>query len=240
MAGWRRDSNSGAAVYDTHPLNDQEILERNEELTWLKNKMGKRWSLINGQIAQSGDPTMLEGTYGGLNAYPLAQDGTAVTGGTTNVAWWSAPIYTPFPQNSVLAPEAYRIAAQGRITSSAVSQTITPNAHIGAAIGTGLAAGASTSLGAATAVTNMLWFLLGDITIRAAGTAGVAIGQFVLKIGNAAGATTNMIHSMFGGTATQTAIDFITVASQGLQLGATPSAAGVSVTPTQVHWMSWN
>lgn len=236
--GWRVDSSCGASIWDTETLTPADVACRDEEISWLKNHERRNWKLVNGRIAGSGDPTGLEGTYGGLNAYPPAQDLTAVTGGTANVAWWSAALYSPLPGNSVLSPEAYRIAASGRVTSSAVSQTITPNANIGTAIGTGLGAGASLSLGSATAVTNMLWFLLGDLTIRAAGTAGVAIGSFVLKVTNAAGASTSIIQEIFGGAATQTAIDF-TVA-QGLSLGATPSAAGVSVTPTQVHWMSWN
>lgn len=196
------------------------------------------WKKIHNDMALAGNPTALEGTYGGLNAYPPAQDLAAVTGGTVNVVWWSPTLYTPIPANSVLAPEAFRIAVSGRITSSAVSQTLTPSANIGTAVGTGLSAGASISLGSATAVTNMLWFLIGDITIRAPGTGGIAIGSFLIKITNAAGASTNIIQELYGGAATQTAID-LTVA-QGLALGGTPSAAGVSITPTQVHWMSWN
>jgi hypothetical protein len=235
---WRMDSTVGAHVWDTEPMTRDELAQRDEEIVWLKNHERRNWKLINGRIAGSGDPTMLEGTYGGLVAYPPAQDLTAVTGGTANVAWWTPALYTPLPANSVLSPEAYRIAATGRVTSSATTQTITPNANIGTAIGTGLGAGAAMSLGSATAVTNMLWFMLGDVTIRAAGSAGVAIGSFVLKITNAAGASTSIIQEIFGGAATQTAIDF--TAAQGLALGATPSAAGVSVTPTQVHWMSWN
>jgi hypothetical protein len=252
----------GGLAYE--PFDADAVAERDEELAWTIQH-GRRWRVSNGELggpspalladleelAQferpdwkkrlrdlEGEPVALEGTYGGLNAYPPAQDLAAVTGGTANVAWWTSTLYTPIPANSVLAPEAFRIAGTGRITSSATTQTLTPNANIGTAIGTGLGAGASMSLGAAAAVTNMLWFLLGDITIRAPGTAGVAIGSFVLKITNAAGASTNIIQEIFGGAATQTAIDF--TVQQALSLGGTPSAAGVSVTPTQLHWMSWN
>jgi hypothetical protein len=205
---WRFDSTAGANIWETQPLSDDELKLRDEEIVWLKQQGRRDWKVINGRLQRSGEPTMLEGTYGGLVAYPPAQDLTAVTGGTANVAWWTPALYTPLPANSVLSPEAYRIAATGRVTSSATTQTITPNANIGTAIGTGLGAGAAMSLGSATAVTNMLWFMLGDVTIRAAGSAGVAIGSFVLKITNAAGASTSIIQEIFGGAAAQTAIDF--------------------------------
>jgi hypothetical protein len=234
---WRMDSTAGAAIYDTQPMSDTDLALRDEELRWIRRHERRDWKLINGRIANSGDPTALEGTYGGVLAYPPAQNLTAVTGGTANVAWWSAALYTPLPANSVLAPDCYRVIASGLITSSAASQTVIPNANLGTAIGTGLGAGVAAALGST--ITNAQWYLLGDVTLRTAGTAGTAIGQFVIKIGQVAGAATgaNVLQTLFGGTA-QTAIDF--TAAQGLSLGATPSAVGVSVTPTQVHWMSFN
>lgn len=219
---------------DVRTLLPHQLACRDEELAWLIRHHRARWGLVNGRIRGEGIPTALEGTYGGLNAYPPAQDLTAVTGGAANVAWWAASLYTPIPANSTMAPEAFRIAATGRVTTTA-SQTITPNANLGTAIGTGLAAGAAITIAT---ITNALWFCLGDITIRATGTAGVAIGAFKFTCGTAAGATNTTTTQLLGGTATQTAIDF--TAAQGLSFGATPSAAGVSVTPTQVHWMSWN
>ena len=233
---WRFDSTAGAHIWDTQPLTADELKLRDEEITWLKNHERRNWKLINGRIAGKGDPTMLEGTYGGLNAYPPAQNLTAVTGGTANVAWWTASLYTPLPANSVLSPEAYRVTASGLITTSAASQTITPSSNIGTAVGTGLGTGAAATLGST--ITNAQWYLLGDLTVRAAGTAGSVIARFMLKAGQVAGAATgaNVLTSLFG--ASQSSIDF--TAAQGLTLGATPSAAGVSVTPEQVHWMSWN
>jgi hypothetical protein len=137
----------------------------------------------------------------------------------------------------VLAPDCYRIVASGLITSSGAGQTIIPNANLGTAIGTGLGAGVAAALGST--ITSAQWYLLGDVTLRTAGTGGTAIAQFVIKVSQTAGAGTgaNVLNTLFGGTA-QTAIDF--TAAQGLTLGATPSATGVSVTPTQVHWMSFN
>jgi hypothetical protein len=235
----RRLLNLGEAHHlggpDVRVLLPHQLAVRDEELAWLMRKHRGAWKMISGQLAGRGVPTALEGTYGGLLAYPPAQDLAAVTGGAANVAWWSAALYTPIPANAVMAPEAFRIACTGRVTTTA-SQTITPNATIGTAIGTGLAAGAAITIAT---ITNALWFCLGDITIRTAGTAGVAIGGFKFTCGTAAGATNTTTTQLLGGTATQTGIDFVT-AAQGLSFGATPSAAGVSVTPTQVHWMSWN
>jgi hypothetical protein len=234
---WRVDSTAGARIWDTQPLSDEGILERDEEIRWLKRHERKDWKLVNGRLANSGDPIALEGTYGGVLAYPPAQNLTAVTGGTSNVAWWSAALYSPLPANSVLAPDCYRIIASGLITSSGAGQTITPNANLGTAIGTGLGAGVAAALGST--ITSAQWYLLGDVTLRTAGTGGTAIAQFAIKVSQTAGAGTgaNVLTTLFGGTA-QTAIDF--TAAQGLTLGATPSATGVSVTPTQVHWMSFN
>jgi hypothetical protein len=219
---------------DVRTLLPHQLACRDDELAWLIREHRTRWRLIGGQIHGQGIPTALEGTYMGLLAYPPAQDLTAVTGGTANVAWWTAALYSPIPANSVMTPEAFRLASTGRVTTTG-AQTITPNANIGTAIGTGLAAGAAITI---STITNALWFCLADLTMRAPGTAGVAIGGFKFTCGTAAGATNTTTTQLLGGTATQTGIDFTT--AQGLSFGATPSAAGVSVTPTQVHWMSAN
>lgn len=193
-----------------------------------------KWRMMNGQLRVEKQPTALEGIYAGLVAYPPAQSLTAITGGTSNVAWWSSSIYSPLPANSVLAPEAYRICATGTVTSTAASQTITPSLNCGTAVGTGLGTGPAITLGST--ITNALWYLMGDLTVRLPGSSGTIIGHMVLKVGTTAGASTTITHAMYGNTV-QT-VDFTT--ALGLTVGATPSASGVSVTPTQVHWMSWN
>jgi hypothetical protein len=246
------------------PFAQDEVDARDEELAW-NIKGGRRWQMTNGELVKrdqrdrlddigqlmqverpnwkridqelqrAGEPVALEGTYGGLNAYPPAQDLAAVTGVTANTALWTTSLYSPIPANSVLTPEAFRMAATGRVTTAAAS-TMTPNANIGTAAGTGLAAGPAVTLG--TTITNALWFCICDITIRAPGTAGVAIGCFKMTIGTTAGSATATTTALFGGSATQTAIDF--TAAQGMTFSSAFSVTTVSVTPTQVHWMSWN
>lgn len=232
---WRTDSTAGAHIWDSQPMSTSDLACRDEELAWLMRQQGKSWKLINGRIAQSGHPTALEGTYTGSLAYPPAQNLTAVTGGVANVAWWSAALYTPIPANSTLAPDAYRVIASGTITTAAAS-TLIPSANLGTAVGTGLSGTAATStLG--TTITGALWYWFGDVTIRTAGTAGTAIGSFVLKFGITAGNVNTISSNLCGGVA-QTAIDF--TAAQGVTLGGTPSVSTVSVTPMQVHWISLN
>jgi hypothetical protein len=135
---WRHED--GIPIWEPMTLDD--ISSRNEEITWLKNHERRNWKLINGRIARSGAPTnMPQGPYGAAIVNPPAQNLTAVTGGTANVAWWSAALYTPFAANSVIAPEAYKLWAAGLVTSSGAGQTITPSANVGTAVGTGLGAG---------------------------------------------------------------------------------------------------
>jgi hypothetical protein len=231
------DSTAGAHVWDTQPMTGDELAVRDEELAWLMRHERRNWRLINGRIAGKGDPVAAEGTYGALLAYPPAQSGTAVTGGTANVAWWSAAVYSPIPANSVLAPQAYRVIATGTVTSSATAQTLTPSANVGTAVGTGLGTGPALSLGASSAQTGMLWYLIGDLTVRTAGSAGTVYGMFEIRITNAAGASSSIIQALYGNTV-QSSIDF--TAATGVTLGATPSATGVSVTMTQIHFCDWN
>lgn len=239
--GWRtNDSAVGCRTWDTEPMARDDILCRNEELEWIKRHQRKGWKLINGRIAQSGDPVAVQGSYGGVLAYPPAQALTAVTGGTTNVAWWTPTTYSPIPANSVMAPEGYRLEASGTITTTG-AQTVIMNPAIGTAVA-GVALGASATLTGPSTITGALWKLFGDLTIRTAGTAGTAYGTFLLVMGTTAGATpatptaTNPSHWLFGYTVAT--VDW--TAAQGLLIAATPSAAGVSVTPQQVHWTSWN
>ena len=235
---WRRSSFSSPPVWESEPgsFTSDDLALRDEEILWLKRQGRKDWKLINGRIVQSREPSNVEGTYGGLLAYPPAQNLGAVTGGVANVAWWSAATYTPIAPNSIMAPEAYRIAATGTITSTGAGQTIIPSVNWGTAVGTGLGTGPSVALGST--IAGALWYLLGDITIRTGGTAATIYGLFQLLVGTTAGAASTGVITALYGNAVQT-IDVVSAAT-GLTVGATPSAAGVSITPTQIHWMSWN
>lgn len=250
--GWRRDSSSGLSIPDTEPMSRSDLLCRDEELDWLMAHQRRDWKLINGRIARSGDPVALQGTYTGVGAYPPAAALTAVTGAATILSWWTTSIYTPIPANGVLFPSGWRVQANGVITSSAVSQTITMTpaigtGTIGAAPNAGsvsLGATGALSLGSATAITNMLWDLEGNITLRTGSTAGTAYGMFKMCITNVAGAnatSANVLGPIIFGNTAATAIDFTgaTANIPGLNIAGTASAAGVTATTNQILWSSW-
>jgi hypothetical protein len=198
---WRHEN--GIPIWEPMSLDD--ISNRNEEITWLKNHERRNWKLVNGRIARSGDPVnMPQGPYGAAIVNPPAQSLAAVTGGTANVAWWSSALYTPLAANSVIAPEAYKLWAAGLVTSSGAGQTITPSANVGTAVGTALGAGVALAL--ASTITGAHWIMQGICTVRAGGTAGIMQGRFWLAFSPTAGAGTNLIHGLWG--ANQTAIDF--------------------------------
>lgn len=242
-------------VGSEEPMLPHHLAIRDEELAWLmKNNRRHGWGVMDGKLTEkaggrqswarlmrslhaSGVPVaMPEGTYGGLLAYPPAQNLAAVTGGTINVAWWNPAVYSPIPANAVLAPQAYRVAATGLVTSSGAGQTLTMNPAIGTAVA-GQALGASTALALGSTITNAFWYMMGDITIRTSGSSGTAYGMFKYVFGTTAGATVTVSTALFGNTVATA--DFQSTA-QGILIAATPSAAGVSVTPTQVHLMDWN
>jgi hypothetical protein len=185
------------------------------------------------------EPTALVGGLAGIETgadVPLA-DLTAVTGGTVNVAWWDSRQYTPIPPLAKKGVQ-YEMDAEGTVTSSAGSQTLTLNPHIGPSntVGTNLTAATAQTLG--TTITNAIWRLWAQITVRSigAGTLATAVGAFRFEytiLANGGAPTTTMWRSS-GGAAT-----FDSTVLNGLVIGATPSAAGVSVTPRQIKWGSW-
>jgi hypothetical protein len=235
---WRIDSTAGAHVWDTQPMSDADLACRDEELKWLMVHEARRWKVVNGRIAQKGDPVMNRGNFSGPSAYANAQALAAVTGGAANVRWWDPAIYSPIPVNSVQAPTAFRLWASGLVTSSAAGQTLTMNPAIGTAVA-GQALGASAALALGSTITGAFWRLEYGLLIRTPGTSGTAVGSGEITWGTTAGATpgtptaTNPSNALFGAGNTVATADFQTTA-QGLLIAATPSAAGVSVTPNVV------
>lgn len=250
---WRLDSTAGAAIWDTEVPSSQDLLCRDEELSWLMNHGRKHWQLINGRIADKGDPTALEGTYGGLQAYPpvAAQTGASMTTGTATpgVCLWSDAVYSPILANAVMAPSAYKLYASGTIQTSVTGGTLT----LLPSIGTGLVNAAPTTnqplgvSGAATLATSALtslWRLEGDLTIRSVGAAGTAWFMGVLHYGNIAAPVTSAatIDLILGGTLAT--VDFTGVTANypgGLQTSGWNAGSGtLTVVTNSVHFISWN
>jgi hypothetical protein len=216
---------------------------RDEELAWLMRHERMRWKVINGQLASRGEPVASSGQFAGPGAFSNAQALSAVTGGTSNVAWWSPSVYTPIPANSVKAPAAYRLVAWGIITSSGAGQTIQVNPAVGTAVAGQSLGTSAAALALGSTITAAYWRLEYDMVMRTTGTSGTAVGGGLFMLGTSAGATpqpptaTNPSTYLIGAGNTTATADFQATA-QGLLIAATPSAAGVSVTPTMVIWQS--
>ena len=244
---WRMDSTVGAAIWDTEPMSGTDLLCRDEELEWLTRNGKKQWELINGRIARSGHPTAALGSYGGLMAYPpnAAQTSTAVTTSSPGTTLWTVATFSPILANAVMAPSAYRIAANGTIQTSTTSQTCNWMPSIGtgavdAAPTTYQTLGVSGATAIATTALTSTWDFEGDLTIRSVGTSGSAWFMGNMVIGLTATPITSSTVAMMGGTAAT--VDFTGGTSNypgGFQLAAW-AASTVTFVVQSVHFTSWN
>lgn len=200
------------------------------------------WKMIDGRIAESGDPTALESLFGGLMAVPLASAGTASAFAVaTETALWTPATYTPIPANSLMVPETFRLAATLNWTSTATaSPTLILTPRLGTTVG-GATLGASRAIPLTASITGAVGYIIGDITIRTIGdgaTGGSALGLFHFASTNVAGGGATTIDELYG----HTVGTFDSKAAQALCMGATtnPAGATTSFTMQQIHWMSWN
>lgn len=232
------------------PVADRRILLDIDEL---KAFHRLQWAARERRIQEQGLPTaMAEGSYGALLAYPNAQTVTTTSlSGTVNL--WSNLVYTPIPQNSVLAPQAYRVAVIAKITTAATPANIGINPLInavgtwatgGQAVSGGSTLGATPNVALTASITNAFYTVVGDLTIRAAGTSSsiVAMLHYVSTQGTTAGlagpAAAGTGHNiMFGGTTVT--IDTQT-AAQSFQLGAVHTVTTITHNIEQIHMMDWN
>ena len=231
-------------VADTRVLQDIEDLKLLHRMTWARRQR---------EIILAGLPMgMPEGTYGGLLAYPPAQTITTTSiSGTANL--WSNLVYTPIPQNSVLAPQAYRIAVSAKITTSTSPANAGWNPLInsagtwttgGTAVSGGNTMGATGNVALTASITNAFYYMVGDITIRSAGTTSSIVGMFHIASTQATsaglagpavvGAGFNLL---FGGT---TVTPDVQTTAQSFQLGAIHTVTTITHNVEQIHWMDWN
>jgi hypothetical protein len=196
----------------------------------------RTWKQINEALAGAGDPTALLGMIAGCEREPPDAALAAVTGGTVNVALWSAMTYTPIDP-VVKKPKHFDLFAEGTVTSTGAGQTliINPNISNTGAVGTGLTASAAQTLGST--ITGAVWQLEARITVRTVGTGTTATAQGAFKFGYSLLANGGPpTWTIWRSTANAT---FDSTVTNGLVIGVTPSAAGVSVTPQQIRWASW-
>ena len=241
---WQRDSSGGLVVADWTP---DKLLARNEELAWLMAHERGKWGLINGQIAKKGDPTMMaEGTYGALAAYPPPAALTSLTMAASEALLIPSamlPIYTPFPINGILAPQAYRIAIAGRYTTSTSPGTVIVTNRIGNTTGSA-SLGASAAATVTASLTNAFWTMIGDITIRTIGLPGTnstANGIFTFALNTAVGGAVNTV---VWGTGSGNASFDATIAAGAnggcISMNVTGTTTTWSMQIDHVHLMDWN
>lgn len=253
--GWRtNDSATGGYIWDSEPLGPEDLLCRNEELVWrAKQDQRRSWKLINGRIADSGHPTALEGTYGGLQAYPpnAAQTSTALTTGTSTpgLGIWSSTIYSPLLANAVLAPSAYQISASGTIQVAATGATLTMLPSIGTTLVNAAPTvhqdlGVSGAGTLATSALTSIWRLEGELTIRSTGSSGTAwfMGTMFYGITAVPVTVANTNHLLLGGTAAT--VDFTGVTASypgGLSFSVWNAASStMTIVTNSVAFVSLN
>lgn len=247
---WARQADEAERRGDFAPVASSAVLRDIDELKRLHRMT---WKYRMQQIRESGLPTMMpEGTYGGLLAYPPAQTITTTSiNGTVNL--WSNLIYTPIPQNSVLAPQAYRIAIAAKITTSTAPGNLGFNPLInstgtwttgGTAVSGGNTLGATGNVALTASITNAFYYIVGDLTIRSAGTTSSIVGMFRAAstqntTGGLAGPAIEApaFSLLFGGTAVTPDVQ---TTGQSFQLGAVHTVATITHNVEQIHWMDWN
>lgn len=202
-----------------------------------------QWTLLNGELLESGDPTALNAQFAGPMALPMSSAaGAAVNPAVaTETALWTAATYTPMPLNSTMAPQAYRLTVTGQYTSTATaSPTLILTPRIGTTTG-GATLGASRAIPLTASLTSANFRLIGDVTIRSVGdaaTSGSAIGFFHVMAPLAAGAGAVSLNDLFG----HTVATYASTSAQGLFMSMTsnPAGATTSITLQQIIFSSWN
>jgi hypothetical protein len=198
------------------------------------------WKQRQRAILDSGDPTMLEGVYGGLNAYPPGGQLSVTPAATTETLLWPVATWTPIPANGMLTPEVYRIAVTISVVYAATPGTSTWTTRFGQATSSPSMGAFAAVTGTASATANAT--LIGDITVRNTGvagalgtTSGTAVGFFHL-IGKLSGTGAVDINQVTG----HTAATFDPTAAQGFAFSVNASVATQAHRTEQIHWMSWN
>lgn len=233
-------------------LNSQLIPRGGREVTHLLDeamKMGRgEWKARTRALEAMGVPVAAEGTYGALGAYPLEAELPASNTGTTETGLLTAAnaaLYMPIPARATLAPQAWRYAVTGRVTTTATAANLSWTPRIGNA-NTSPSLGASAAIAKTISITNAIFIQKGDITIQRVGIAGtnsLAVGHFNMFLNSAAGGAATVW--VWGSTASASFDSTVAPGASAnggqIWLGMTASAAAADpMIVAQVHWMDWN
>lgn len=209
-----------------------------------------QWKAKLGDLALSGEPMAAEGTYGALGAYPLEGEIGYTVAATTETVMLTAAnsaLYMPIPQRGLLAPQAYRFALTGRVTTVATAANVSWGIRIGNAA-TSPSLGVSAAIAKpASALTALTWIVKGDMTITQIGPPGLnarAVGAFDAKLNSAVGGaytawawSTGATFASFDSTVAPNAS-----ANGGQIIPTLISSANTAEVYTfqQIHFMDWN
>lgn len=238
---WRMDSTAGASIWDTEPMSAADLACRDEEIEWMVRHERQRWGLINGRLAEKGDPVAY-GTYFGIAAIPPPGTLANVASLNGEASLWNTAFYTPWLQNTLVGPSAWQVYASWQTTTSTTPASLTINPRIGT-FGAGASSTGGIALGADGAITLTAsittdWILSGRMTVQSIGLPGTnskAAGSFSL---NAKPATTGTgaatINDIFGFTVAS----FDATIASGFVLGMANTVTTITYAPTQIHWIS--
>jgi hypothetical protein len=242
MMSWRMDSSAGAAVWDTAPLSESDLACRDEEIRWLMGQERQSWNLINGRIAEKGDPMANVGMYSGVAANPPPAAGANVPSLSGEASLFTTAFYTPWLALSLIAPSAWKLYVTWTTTTAATPGNLTLTPRVGS-----VAAGASSTGGitmgagspiALTASITTLWKYKGEITVRSVGPPGLnssAYGTFDLIAKPAtAGTGIATIFDLSGFTAAT----FDASVASGFVLGMVNTVTTIVYNVQQIHWVS--
>lgn len=228
------------------------VLQDVEDLKLLHQATHKRRMR---EMREQGFPmAMAEGTYGAMMAYPNSATITTTSiNGTVNL--WPQLLYTPFPINGMMFPQAFRLIVCAKITDSTSPGNLGFNPIAGAtgawttggtATSGGATLGASGNVALTASITNAFYYIIGDVTIRSGGAPGnntTAVGMFHLNStqNTAAGVAgpapaTAAFSLLFGGTSAA----FDNSIASGLTLGAVHTVTTITHNVEQIHGCDWN
>lgn len=239
--GWRRDSSAGAAIWDTEPLSGEEVACRDEEIRWLMAHERQGWGLVNGRLAEKGDPTAY-GTFAGLAALPPAGTLANVASLSGEASLWNVALFTPWLANALVAPSAWQLYVSWQTTTGLTPANLTLNPRVGtfaagaSSVG-GIALGADAAIVLTASITTN-WFAEGKVTVQSIGLPGAnakAAGTFNCTAKPAtAGNGAATINDIFGFTIAT----FDASIPSGIALGMANTVTTITYAVTQIHWVS--
>lgn len=238
--GWRQDSSAGAAIWDTEPLTSHEVQGRDEEIRWLMAHERQRWSLINGRLAETREPTAY-GTYAGLSALPPAGTLANVPSLSGEASLWNVGLFTPWLANTLVAPSAWQLYASWQTVTGVTPASLTINPRVGSfAAGASSVGGIALGADAAVALTASIttnWQCDGRVTVQSIGLPGAnskAAGAFSLEAkASSAGNGAETVGDIFGFTIAS----FDASVASGVTLGMANTVTTINYQVTQIHWV---